>query len=272
MAGPGPSVGPGRQVLRGASCAALLLAGVALTPVVRTCCGPALRERLVRRWARLLIGSLGVRLRVGPAPRTDGGVLLVANHVSWLDILLVAAVRPGRMLAKTEVRAWPLIGPLAARAGTLFLDRDRLRALPGVVDEIAAALRRGERMAVFPEGSTWCGRRGGRFRPAVFEAAVRAGATVQPVALGYRLADGSTATVAAFVGADGLLASLRRVVAARGLVAEVAFRAPIPAGTADRRELAAAAQAAVFGTARIPAPAVPADHPVLVERPLGAAA
>ncbi|WP_234443647.1 lysophospholipid acyltransferase family protein [Streptomyces sp. NRRL B-24484] len=259
MAAPDPVVGPGRQLLRAASCAALLLAGVALAPAVRGCCGPALRERLVQRWARLLIGAFGVELRAGPVPRTDGGVLLVANHVSWLDILLVAAVRPARMLAKTEVRAWPLVGPLAAWAGTLFLDRDRLRALPATVDGIAAALRRGERVAVFPEGSTWCGRRGGRFRPALFEAAVRAGATVQPMALHYRLADGRTATVAAFVGEDGLLASLRRVLAARGLVAEVEFRAPVPAGAAGRRELAAAAQAAVFGTPVLPAPAAPVE-------------
>ncbi|MEV6211978.1 lysophospholipid acyltransferase family protein [Kitasatospora sp. NPDC051914] len=258
MAGPDPAVGPGRQLLRGVSCAGLLLAGVALAPLVRGCCGPALRERLVRRWARLLIGSLGVELRAGPPPRTDGGVLLVSNHVSWLDILLVLAVRPGRMLAKTEVRHWPLIGPLAAWAGTLFLDRDRLRTLPAAVDSIAAALRRGEPVAVFPEGSTWCGRSGGRFRPALFEAAVRAGATVQPMAVRYRLADGGTATVAAFVGEDGLLASLRRVLAARGLVAEVEFRTPIPAGTAGRRELAAAARAVVFGTPLLPAPAAPA--------------
>lgn len=259
VAGPSPAAGRARQVARGTAGAALLLAGVALLPVVRACCGPALRGRLARRWALLLLAALGVRVQAGPVRPADGGVLVVSNHVSWLDIPLITAVAPSRMLAKTEVRRWPLLGPLTARAGTVYIDRERLRSLPGTVGEIAAGLRRGERIAVFPEGSTWCGRLGGRFRPALFEAAVGAGAAVQPVRIGYRLADGRTATAAAFVGDDGLLASLRRVVACHGLTAEIAVLPPIPAGThPDRRTLAAAAQAAVSGTAgRVPG----APHP-----------
>ncbi|MFB7664859.1 lysophospholipid acyltransferase family protein [Kitasatospora sp. NPDC056138] len=258
---PGPVVGVWRRLLRGAGCASVLVVGVALAPVVRGR-GRAVGERLVSCWARTLVASLGIRLRPthgppdgpthgaahGPTggPTHGGGVLLVANHVSWLDILLIAAVLPGRMLAKTELRGWPLLGPLAAWGGTIFIDRDRLRALPGTVEEIAAALRRGERVVVFPEGSTWCGRNGGRFRPALFQAAVEAGAAVQPVAVRYRLADGSPTTTPAFVGEDGLLSSLRRVVAVRGLAADVLPLALIPAGRyPTRRSLARAAQAAV---------------------------
>ncbi|GAA4993594.1 lysophospholipid acyltransferase family protein [Kitasatospora paranensis] len=260
VAAPGPAVGPAVRAARCAGCAALLVAGVALMPLVRAL-RPRSREAAVRLWARLLLGSLGVRLRVtgdgpgAPAGRT-GGALLAANHVSWLDILLVAAVRPGRMLAKAEVRRWPLLGPLAARGGTVFLDRDGLRALPGTVAEVAASLGRGERVAVFPEGSTWCGRGGGRFRPALFEAAVRSGAAVEPVAIRYTAADGAPTTVAAFVGDDGLLPSLGRVVASRGLVAELVLLPAIPAGRhGGRRELARAAQAAVRAGLAVPAAA-----------------
>ncbi|MCP2312076.1 lysophospholipid acyltransferase family protein [Kitasatospora paracochleata] len=245
VAASGPAVAVPWRLLRCAGCLLVLLAGVALVPLVRAWRWlPA--ERLVRIWTRTLLASLGVRVRAGATAPPAGGALLVANHISWLDILLVAAVRPGRMLAKTEVGQWPVLGPLTTWGGTIFIDRDRLRSLPRTVEQATEALRRGERVVVFPEGSTWCGRYGGRFRPALFEAAVRAGAPVQPLTIRYRLADGSATTAPAFVGEDGLLASLWRVVTVRGLEAELELLPLIPAGRhPGRRELARAAQAAV---------------------------
>ncbi|MET9758818.1 lysophospholipid acyltransferase family protein [Streptomyces sp. NPDC006372] len=226
-----------RAVLRLTAVVLLLLAGSALSPL-----GPRIPASLVRRWCRWIVRAAGVRVRItGTAPPT-GGLLLVANHISWLDIPLLAAVRPARMLAKTEVRRWPVAGPLAARGGTLFIDRDRLRALPDTVARIAGALREGAAVAAFPEGSTWCGRAQGTFRRAVFQAALDAGVPVQPVRIGYRLTDGAT-TAPAFVGDDTLLASLWRVAMSRGLVAEVEVRGAIPPGShPDRRSLAASAQ------------------------------
>ncbi|MFB7945343.1 lysophospholipid acyltransferase family protein [Kitasatospora phosalacinea] len=242
----GPRAGLPVRVLRLAGCLLVLAAGLAAVPVVRALAWlPA--ERLVRWWSRLLLAVLGVRVRaVGVPGRRPGGSLLVSNHVSWLDVLLVGSVRPGRMLAKSEVGRWPVLGPLTSWGGTIFIDRERLRALPGTVEEIAAVLRRGGRVVVFPEGSTWCGRGGGRFRPALFEAAVRADVPVQPLALRYRTADGRPSTAPAFVGEDGLLASVWRVVSVRGLRAEVEFLPQLPPALfPDRRRLAAAAQRVV---------------------------
>ncbi|MER5863041.1 lysophospholipid acyltransferase family protein [Kitasatospora sp. NPDC002040] len=247
LAGPAPTVPGPLRVLRGAACLGLLLAGIAVILLVRSWARvPRLRDALLRGWTRSIVAALGVRLRItGQEPAPDG-VLLVANHVSWLDILLFATVRPGPMLAKTEVRSWPVLGPLAGRGGTVFIDRDRLRQLPDTVGQIAAALRSGQAVAVFPEGSTWCGAAGGRFRPAAFQAAIDAAAPVQPVTIRYRLADGHPSTAPAFVGDDELLPSIGRVLAARGLVAELTFHSPMPTdnGT-DRRLLARRAQAAV---------------------------
>jgi 1-acyl-sn-glycerol-3-phosphate acyltransferase len=178
-------------------------------------------------------------------PRAPEGVLVVSNHVSWLDILLVGAVCPGRMLAKREVAGWPVIGRFAVRGGTLFIDRERIRTLPDTVAEIAGALRGGATVVAFPEGSTWCGREEGRFRPAVFQAALDAGVPVRPVSIRYRLAGGEPTTAPAFVGDDTLLASVRRVVATRGLTAELTVDQEIPAGAhADRRALAGAVRRA----------------------------
>jgi 1-acyl-sn-glycerol-3-phosphate acyltransferase len=239
-----PEAGPPRQLVRWAAFTAVLFAGVVLTAPVRLCCRPEGRDVLIRLWLRAAVTALGVRLRVhGDTSGARGGVLIVSNHVSWLDILLVAAVRPGRMLAKREVRAWPVVGWFAARGGTLFIDRERIRQLPVTVAGIADALRDGRTVVAFPEGSTWCGRDSGRYRPAVFQAALDAGATVQPVTLRYRTLDGRPSTVPAYVGDDTLVASLRRVVGARDLVADVVLRPVIvPGAFADRRSLAAAAE------------------------------
>ncbi|MEG8280227.1 lysophospholipid acyltransferase family protein [Streptomyces sp. AHA2] len=227
-----------RAVLRLTGVALLLLAGLALSPL-----GARVPANAVRRWCRWIVRAAGVRVRITGGPVPAGGVLLVANHISWLDVPLLAAVRPARMLAKTEVRHWPVAGALAARGGTLFIDRDRLRALPDTVARIAGALREGTAVAAFPEGSTWCGRAQGPFRRAVFQAALDAGAPVQPVRIAYRLDPGTASTAPAFVGDDTLLASVWRVATARGLVAEVEVRPAIPPrGVPDRRALARAAQ------------------------------
>ncbi|MFB7483958.1 lysophospholipid acyltransferase family protein [Streptomyces anulatus] len=230
---------------------ALVLLGVACVPLVRLL-GAVPRGRLTRRWARAVPRAFGVRVTVrrhAPEPAA-GGELVVANHISWLDIPLIASVLPGRMVAKSEIRRWPLLGPLAALGGTLFIERDRLRALPAAVRTVAAALRSGSRVVAFPEGSTWCGRNAGAFRPAVFQAAIDAGATVRPVRIAYRTAghrSGPAAGAVAFVGSDPLAASLWRVVRAAGLTAQVDVLAPIPADGEDgRRTLARRARAAVL--------------------------
>ncbi|MFF4345975.1 lysophospholipid acyltransferase family protein [Streptomyces sp. NPDC001530] len=231
-----------RAVVRLASVLLLVLAGVVLCPLVGRLRAAA-RDRWIRRWCRAVVRATGVRARITGAAAPTGGLLIVANHISWLDIPLLAAVRPARMLAKTEVRAWPVAGPLAAGGGTLFIERDRLRALPATVDRIAEALRGGAAVVAFPEGSTWCGRAQGHFRRAVFQAALDAGVPVQPVRIRYRLAGGEASTAPAFVGDDPLLVSLWRVAAARGLVAEVEVRPALAAHShADRRALADAAQ------------------------------
>ncbi|MGW0627704.1 lysophospholipid acyltransferase family protein [Streptomyces sp. NPDC001984] len=227
-----------RAVLRLTGVVLLVLAGVVLTPF-----GGRIPADLVGRWCRAIVRATGVRVTVTGAAAPTGGLLLVANHISWLDIPLLGAVRPARMLAKTEIRQWPVAGALAARSGVLFIERDRLRALPETVARIAGALRDGAAVVAFPEGSTWCGRAHGRFHRAVFQAALDAGVPVQPVRLHYRVDGGPATTAPAFVGEDTLLASMWRVATARGLVAEVEVLPEITPGShPDRRALARAAQ------------------------------
>ncbi|CAM5302061.1 lysophospholipid acyltransferase family protein [Streptomyces atroolivaceus] len=249
--------------------AALLFAGCALT-LLGVLCVPAVlllrpshRDRLTRRWAYAVVRAFGVRIRITGSPagraRPASGELVVANHVSWLDIPLVAAVFPARMVAKSEIRNWPLLGPVAALGGTLFIERDRLRSLPHAVKALAGALASGSRVAVFPQASTWCGRDGGgRFRPAAFQAAIDAGAAVRPVRISYRTTGTNAAGAAAFVGDDPLVASLWRVVTAAGLTAEIRVLPPVPADAGpDRRALARTVQSTVASDrANLPAASV----------------
>ncbi|MBL1098829.1 lysophospholipid acyltransferase family protein [Streptomyces coffeae] len=210
----------------------------------------------LRSRAAELLNALGIRLEVAgdatlSAPGATG-TLVVANHISWLDIVALLAVEPVVMLAKREVGGWPVVGPLAKRAGTMFIDRASLRQLPDTVREMSALLRDGRSLVVFPQGITWCAGTGGHFRRATFQAAIDAGAPVRPVALEY-LQHGAPTTVAAFVGEDDFGSSLRRVLRADGLTIRVRNHRPLlPApGREDRRTLAARAQATVCG-ARLP--------------------
>jgi 1-acyl-sn-glycerol-3-phosphate acyltransferase len=176
------------------------------------------RDRLLavqRVFARAVLRTLGIRHRLfGRVP--ERRALLVANHVSWIDTLVVLANTPARLLAKHEVGGWPVIGRVARTLGTVFVDRARPTALPGTVRRVSDVLAAGGVVAVFPEGTTWCGRTGGRFRPALFQAAIDAGVPVVPVRLAFTVA-GEPTTVVAFLGEDTLFASVRRVAAARGL-------------------------------------------------------
>ena len=229
-----PRVVPPVRIWRLLAVVGVVLAGALVLPVL---------PRLMRAIARGVLRCLGIRLRIrGQLP--DHRALLVANHVSWLDILVVLAVTPARLVAKHEVRGWPLVGGPAAAVGTIFIDRSRPRSLPDTVGEATDALRAGHVVAVFPEGTTWCGRATGRFRPALFQAALDAGAPVVPVTLRFHLTDGGGTTAAAFLGEETLWDSLRRVLSVRGLVVSVAAGAAVHSTPGmDRRTLARVAQA-----------------------------
>ncbi len=267
-AGAVPAAGRFRQARRLLVIVALLLAGVGLFAVLPLLPG-GVRERTQRRWFRLLLGALGIRIRIAGGLRfaaRDQPVLVVSNHVSWLDLVALSAVQPVRLVAKREVRDLPVIGPLATRAGTVYVDRERLRSLPDSVGALAGALRRGAAVAAFPEGTTWCGVAGGRFRPAMFQAAVDAGVPVRPVAVNYRVA-GRPTTVASFVGDATMLRSLVTVAGVRGVEVQMRLLPLIEpaAHAAGRRALAVAADRAVREVAL---PALPGLQPTGVAVPL----
>jgi 1-acyl-sn-glycerol-3-phosphate acyltransferase len=163
-----------------------------------------------------------------------------------LDIVAINAVRPMRAVAKKDIASWPVLGWLVSAARSVYVDRENIRSLPGTVAALAEALRGGAMVNVTPEGTTWCGLTHGRFRPALFQAAIDGGVPVLPVALRFRLRDGAATTGAAFIGDETIVDSVRRTAALRGLVLEVHVLDEVaPGRAADRRELALLAERAV---------------------------
>jgi 1-acyl-sn-glycerol-3-phosphate acyltransferase len=218
--------------------------GMATAALVYPLIGRPSQLHLKQRWSRQLLAMLGVRLQTDaaamPAP-----ALLVANHVSWLDIFVINAVAPAAFVCKAEVRGWPGIGWLCARTETLFMPRGSRSAAKQAGEIVAARLRAGWRVAVFPEGTTTDGGSLLPFRPALLQGAIDAGCVVQPLALRYVDGDGRTSTLPAYCGDTALLTSLRRIAAAPRLEACLEVLPALDGRGAERRALAASAETSI---------------------------
>lgn len=198
----------------------------------------ARRQARVQWWSAKLIRLLGIDLRVEGELSGDG-TLLVANHVSWLDISTLHAVAPrARFVSKADIRRWPLVSRLADAAGTLYLERDRKRDALRVVHLVAEALKAGQTVAVFPEGTTSDGRDLLPFHANLLQAAVSSASPVQPVALWFSDAHERLSTAVEFVGETTMARSVWRVACADALVAHLALLPVRATQGVDRRVLA----------------------------------
>ncbi len=225
----------------------LLLAALA-TGVFRYPGWPPSRQRnYVRGWSRRLLRALGLKLVVhGHLPEAQHhNLLVVANHISWLDIFVLHAVHPTRFVAKAELAHWPVFGFLIRRSGTIFVERTKRTDTARVNRIIGAALAGGDCIGVFPEGTTSEGRGVARFHASLLQPIVEAGGHVQPVALRYLEADGSFAQAPAYVDDMPFFRCLWRVIGGRGLRAEVWLHPLLDASVMDRRSLAHAAREAI---------------------------
>lgn len=221
-------------------------------------------------YCRLLLWCLGVRITLSGGPiRNLPGVLVVSDHMSWLDVVTIGAVLPARrwrasplsFVARADVAGSLAVRMMARIVKVIPIERASLRQLPDVVTTVAARLYAGHTVVAFPEGTTWCGlpgepgdgagqshRGSGPFYPAMFQAAVDTGRPVQPLRLRYQHRDGRVSTVPAYIGDDTLLRSIGRLLVARRTVARIYVESLQLPGE-DRRDLARRCQAAIRLTA-----------------------
>lgn len=196
------------------------------------------RQARVQWWAARLLALIGARLDAVGTPR-PGGTLLLANHVSWLDILAVHAVcGRARFVSKADVQAWPLLNRLVDAGDTLYLARERKRDALRVVHAMGEALQAGDLVAVFPEGTTGDGQALLPFHANLLQAAIATATPVQPVALRYADADHAVSPAASWIGDDTLAQSLWRIARTDGLVVRLRVLPPMATAHADRRSLA----------------------------------
>jgi 1-acyl-sn-glycerol-3-phosphate acyltransferase len=235
----------GRAIGRLARAVAHGLHGLALVLLRFPALDEAARHQRIAWWSRKLLRTLGVELRIEGVFR-PGATLIVANHVSWLDIMAVHAACPqARFVSKADVQHWPIIGRLVAAAGTLYIVREKARDALRVVHQMAQALQAGQTVAVFPEGTTGLGHQLLAFHANLLQAAIATGAPVQPVALRYSDARHAVSPAADYTGEISLMRSLWMLACAQGLVVRVSVLTPESTRHADRRALAARLRALI---------------------------
>lgn len=203
------------------------------------------RRALKSRWSRQLLDALGVRLRIAGTPPASG--LLVANHISWLDVYAINALAPTAFVAKNDVRAWPLIGWLSTHTETIFLERGSRSAAMRAKERLTDELRQRACVAVFPEGTTSNGDTLLPFHSALFQSALDAGMRVAPVALRYTGSDGEPSPAPAYVGDTSLWQCLRTIVTTGGLTGHLYFLPALDPAGMDRRQLAQQAHRLIAG-------------------------
>ena len=200
---------------------------------------PDQQHARVQVWSQQLLAVVGVRLRTVGQPPVAGPVMLVANHLSWLDIPVMHAARHCRFVSEADVKDWPLVGTLATAGGTLYIERTSRRDALRMVQTMQDALARGEVLAVFPEGTTGDGRTMLPFHANLLQAAVVAQAPVQPV--GLRFVDRTSGAVSfapSYTGDETLMGSVWRTLCAPSLEAVVHYGLPETPQGRDRRALA----------------------------------
>jgi 1-acyl-sn-glycerol-3-phosphate acyltransferase len=190
----------------------------------------AQQHEAVQQWAQGVLRIMGIGLQVHGRAHA-GPVLLVANHISWLDIVVMLAAQYCRFVAKSELKAWPLVGPLATAAGTLYIERASSRDALRVVHHMAERLQAGDVLDVFPEGTTGDGVHVLPFHANLLQAAIAAQTPAQAVGLRFVDARGQPSFAPCYNGDDTFLGSVWRTLYARGLEVHVAFGPPdLPQG------------------------------------------
>jgi len=207
----------------------------------------ARQRRILKGWSRATLSILNIGIQIeGQQPaRGEGGCLIVANHVSWLDIFVLNAIHPSRFIAKSEVRNWPLIGWLCKRSGTIFIERALHRDSASINRHVCALLKQGVCVGLFPEGTSTDGRQVGHFHSALIQPAIDAGATLRPIALRYQDEHGELSTAAAFIDDMTLTQSIWQILRCRHLNALLTFTPALITANENRRVLVRVAQQAV---------------------------
>jgi 1-acyl-sn-glycerol-3-phosphate acyltransferase len=221
------------------------------------------RQRVIRCWSATILSIMRVRLHVIAPPtgaaardvvvdalragdhRGERGAMVVLNHLSWLDIFVVHAVRPAHFVAKSEITSWPLLGFLVASAGTIFVERGKRHAVRDVNHRVTTLLAEGQLVALFPEGTTGDGERLLAFHANLIQPALDARVPIVVGGLRYRDVEGGPTTATLFTGEITMFESLLRIARRGPLIAELHLLDVVDETDTTRHEVARRARATI---------------------------
>lgn len=251
-----------------------VLYAVAMAALIFPWVAEKIRLRLERRWSAGMMRILNVRVHVRGVPPdlSARNSMLIANHISWLDVYLLSSIRPARFVSKSEVRAWPVVGWLAYKVGTFFIDRTRRHDTARVNHEVSAALSNGGFVAIFPEGTTSHGDKLLPFHASLLQPAVHSESKVWPTAIRYVNTDGTLNLSVTYVGEMSFGESLALILGQSEMYAELIFMEPIASHGKTRRELASQAEQAIAAALNLTLPGreteVASEQPPVAEAPV----
>jgi 1-acyl-sn-glycerol-3-phosphate acyltransferase len=213
------------------------------------------RHRLIKPWSRMVLLAFGVKVEADLTYLTPSA-LVVANHISWLDIFVISSVLPVAFISKSEVRQWPVMGWLAAKNDTVFLKRGSRGHAREIGEQITSRLAAKKHVAVFPEGTTTDGTHVQHFHAALLQPALAEGYPVLPLAISYWEPNGERSLAPRYDGDISLGQCARSILGRKRLVAKVIVTPALGLAGEDRRQVASAARQAITLAAGLPLPSM----------------
>ncbi len=193
--------------------------------------------KIVQRWMWRGSRVLGLNIQISGMPCSQSAVL-VSNHISWLDIVAIAATTPVTFVSKADLQGWPIVGKLAEATGTIFIKRGSLFAVHKTLSHLRKIIEQGRKTVFFPEGTTTRGKSVNKFNSGLFESANSAMCPVQPVAISYFHEGKADREIAPYVDDDHFVAHLWNLFRVGNIQVQLDFLDEITANTHSRQGLA----------------------------------
>lgn len=221
--------------------------GITILATVWVFCEQAARDKLVRWWSKGVLWSFNIKVvTFGQTPSlTQENSMILANHISWIDIYALNSVIPVRFIAKSDINNWPVFGYLARKSGTIFINRTSRKDTARIVDKTAESLLNGNNVAFFPEGTTTDGTTLGHFKSSLVQAAIQANVTLKPLAIRYPNPDGSTNTKLAYAGETTMAESMMQAIKTKQPIVELHFLPAIDSLSGNRQVITQKAYTAI---------------------------
>ncbi len=224
-----------------------IVVGITILGTVWVFCEQATRDKLIRWWSKGVLWRFNIKVvTFGQTPSlTQENSMILANHISWIDIYALNSVIPVRFIAKSDINHWPVFGYLARKSGTIFINRTSRKDTAHIVNKTAESLLKGNNVAFFPEGTTTDGTTLGHFKSSLVQAAIQANVTLKPLAIRYPNTDGSTNTKLAYAGETTMAESMMQALITKQPIVELHFLPTIDSQSGNRQVITQKAYTAI---------------------------